>query len=131
MKIETETWPLRVPFRISGYTFDCARTVVVTLHRNGYVGRGEAAGAMYRNDTPERIVAQLSEIKPKHDLTRNDVQLLPAGGARNALDCALWELEARESGRPVWQLAGMDTPHSLLTTCTVGADDPETMASRA
>jgi L-alanine-DL-glutamate epimerase-like enolase superfamily enzyme len=58
-------------------------------------------------------------------------QLLPAGGARNVLDCALWDLEAKRAGKPVWQLAGLSAPKPLLTTYTVGAEDPEVMAERA
>jgi len=57
--------------------------------------------------------------------------LLPAGGARNALDCALWELEAQRTGQPVWKLAGLERVRPLLTTFTVGADSPEVMAERA
>jgi L-alanine-DL-glutamate epimerase-like enolase superfamily enzyme len=65
-------------------------------------------------------------------IDRSAIQvLLPAGGARNALDCALWELEARQRNDRVWRLAGIDTPRALLTTCTVGADDPDIMADVA
>jgi L-alanine-DL-glutamate epimerase-like enolase superfamily enzyme len=58
-------------------------------------------------------------------------KLLPAGGARNALDCALWDLEAKRSGKPVWQLAGLDAPRPLRTTYTLGAEEPEAMAEGA
>ncbi len=56
---------------------------------------------------------------------------MPAGGARNAVDCALWELEAARAGVPVWQLAGQSSPKPLRTTFTLGADDPEIMAKGA
>jgi L-alanine-DL-glutamate epimerase-like enolase superfamily enzyme len=58
-------------------------------------------------------------------------RLLPPGGARNALDCALWELEAQRTGKPVWALAGLGAPKELTTTFTLGADDPEVMAAGA
>jgi L-alanine-DL-glutamate epimerase-like enolase superfamily enzyme len=58
-------------------------------------------------------------------------QLLPAGGARNALDCAFWDLEAKQAGKPAWQLAGLDPPRPLLSTLTLGADAPERMAAAA
>src|SRR5262249_9589255 len=58
-------------------------------------------------------------------------RLLPPGGARNALDCALWELEAQRSGEPVWALAGLKNPKELTTTFTLGADEPEAMAAGA
>jgi L-alanine-DL-glutamate epimerase-like enolase superfamily enzyme len=65
-------------------------------------------------------------------MTREQLQhVLPAGGARNALDCALWELEARRSGEPVWKLAGQEAPKPLLTTFTVSADAPDVMARDA
>jgi len=57
--------------------------------------------------------------------------LLPPGGARNALDCALWDLEAKLSGRPAWQIAGLEPPQPLLTTFTVGANNPDKMAADA
>ena len=64
--------------------------------------------------------------------TRAELQsLLPAGGARNALDCALWELEALQCGRPVWQLAGLGAPHPLATFKTITVASPERMAERA
>src|SRR3546814_3464641 len=64
--------------------------------------------------------------------TREELQhLLPPGGARNALDCAYWDLEAKQAGRPVWELAGLDRPRALRSTLTLGADSPEAMAKAA
>jgi len=57
--------------------------------------------------------------------------LLPPGGARNALDCALWDLEAKTTGRPAWQIAGLEEPRPLLTTLTCSAGTPAEMASAA
>src|SRR6185369_6291936 len=57
--------------------------------------------------------------------------ILPPGGARNAVDCALWDLESSRTGKPVWQLAGLPAPKPVLTTFTVGADSPDTMARKA
>jgi L-alanine-DL-glutamate epimerase-like enolase superfamily enzyme len=134
INVNIETWPLKTPFRITGHVITSVDVVVVNLRENGFTGRGEACGVAYRNDTPQRIVAQLLEIaaRPDKQLTRASVQeQLPAGGARNALDCALWELEARKQGCPVWQLAGLNAPRPLRTTCTVGADTPDVMAERA
>src|SRR3546814_8451117 len=54
--------------------------------------------------------------------------ILPPGGARNAIDCALWELEAARAGKPVWQLAGVPEPRPVITTFTLSADFPEGMA---
>lgn len=134
LRISSRDLPLKAPFRISGYVFTSTPVVVATLARGGAAGRGEASGVYYTGDTVEKAVATLEALAPALDpgLTRSALrELLPAGGARNALDCALWELESRESGTPVWQLAGLAPPRPLLTTITLGADDPGVMASAA
>jgi L-alanine-DL-glutamate epimerase-like enolase superfamily enzyme len=85
-------------------------------------------------DTPAKAAEALKALGPVlgPDVTRQSLrELLPAGGARNALDCALWELEAFEAGRPVWELAGLEPPRPLLTTVTLGADAPDVMATGA
>lgn len=122
------------PFHITGYTFDAFEAVVVTLEADGMTGRGEGLGVYYRNDTPPRMLAQIEALRGPIEagLGREQLQQrLPAGGARNALDCALWDLEAKRRGLPVWQLAGQARPKPLVTTFTVGADEPEVMAARA
>ena len=122
------------PFHISGHVFRDTPILTVTVNRGGRLGRGEAAGVYYTGDTPVRMVEALEEVRRLIEAgpSRQDLRaLLPAGGARNAVDCALWELEAREAGCAVWQLAGLDRPHPLVTTMTVGAESPEKMAKDA
>jgi len=134
LQASIETWPTKAPFHITGYTFNAFEAVVVTLRDGDLVGRGEGLGVYYRNDTPVAMLAQIEALRPRIEagLTREQLQqLLPAGGARNALDCALWDLEAKRSGRPVWELAGQDAPVPLLTTFTVSADEPEVMVRDA
>lgn len=134
LQASIETWPTKAPFHITGYTFNAFEAVVVTLSDGDLVGRGEGLGVYYRNDTPVAMLAQIEALRPRIEagLTREQLQqLLPAGGARNALDCALWDLEAKRSGRPVWELAGQDAPVPLLTTFTVSADEPEVMVRDA
>ena len=134
LRVELEQWPLRIPFRITGQTIVLLEVIVVTLARNDITGRGEAAGVDYLSDDIARMVAQLEAAREAIEagITRAALQeLLPAGGARNALDCALWELESREVCRAVWRLARLDEPHPLLTTYTIGADDPSAMARGA
>jgi L-Ala-D/L-Glu epimerase len=129
-----EKWPLQSPFRITGYTMDSVEVLVVSLEREGRIGRGEAAGVYYRNDRPETMVGQLESVRPQIEggIERTSLQrLMPRGGARNALDCALWDLEAKLTGRSAWQIAGLDEPKSLLTTFTCGADDPGKIAAVA
>ena len=136
LELETylEKWPLVTPFRITGHSWEFLDVLMVTLEKDGHVGRGEAAGVYYRKDTPgtmiRHIEAQRAAIQA--GLSRASVQeLFPAGGARNALDCALWDLEAKLAGVAVWQLLDLEKPRPLLSTFTCGANDPETMAATA
>jgi len=121
-----ERWPFEKPFRITGYEWTESQVLVVEVRAGDLVGRGEALGVYYRDDTPERALAQLEELAPPVEAA-----LLPAGGARNALDCALWDLRAKLERKPVWQLLGLEAPKPLRTTYTVGADEPAVMAATA
>jgi L-alanine-DL-glutamate epimerase-like enolase superfamily enzyme len=135
LQVEIEHWPFTAPFRISGYTFSKVDVVVVTLTEGERRGRGEAAGVYYHpGDDAAGMVASLEALRSRIEagVTREDLySLLPAGGARNALDCALWDLEAKRSGRPVWALAGLQPPRPRITTYTLGAEDPGLMAAKA
>jgi L-Ala-D/L-Glu epimerase / N-acetyl-D-glutamate racemase len=133
--VETERWPLKTPFRITGHSWESLEVVVVGLEAEGQRGRGEAAGVYYHKDTPSSIAQQLESVRREIEsggMSATSLQtLLPPGGARNALDCALWDWRAKTSGRPVWELAGLGEPHPLLTTFTCGADTPNIMAAAA
>ena len=134
MRLELQTWPLQTPFHISGFTFKAIEVLVVTLEKAGHAGRGEAAGVYYRNDHPAFMIEQIQPLRStiERGISRASLQLLlPHGGARNALDCAVWDLEAKLGGRSAWQIAGLESPRPLLTTFTCGADDPENMAAAA
>ncbi|MGH6614335.1 dipeptide epimerase [Sphingomonas sp.] len=129
-----ESLPLAKPFRISGHVFTETPVVVATISDGEHIGRGEAAGVYYLGDDVAVMSAAIDGVRDAVEagVTREDLlQLLPAGGARNAIDCALWELEARRSGTPVWESAGVPQPCPLRTTFTLGADDPEVMAAGA
>lgn len=107
---------------------------MVTLEHSGRVGRGEAAGVYYKRDRPADMLPQIAALRATIEagLTRASLQtLLPPGGARNALDCALWDLEAKTAGVPAWRTVGLNAPRPLLTTLTCGADTPEKMAAAA
>lgn len=134
LHIDIERRPLKAPFRITGYTISEAAVVVVSLTEAGVTGRGEAAGVRYLGETAQGIARQLETVRPAIEagFSRQSLrQLLPAGGARNAVDCAAWDLEARASGIPAWRIAGLSEPAPLLTTYTVGADTAEAMARTA
>ena len=121
------------PFRITGYVFTAMPSVVARIAEGDCAGRGEAAGIYYLGDDQDRMLATIEQVRDEVEagLTRTDLQtLLPACGARNALDCALWELQARETATPVWQLAGVPRPISKVTTFTLSADDPSALAAK-
>jgi L-alanine-DL-glutamate epimerase-like enolase superfamily enzyme len=121
------------PFRISGYVFDAMPSIVVTIADDGTVGRGEAAGVYYTGDDQDHMLAAIEQVRSEVEsgLSRSELQaLLPPCGARNALDCALWELDARLSGTPVWKLADVPRPKPLVTTFTLPADDPSALAAK-
>jgi L-alanine-DL-glutamate epimerase-like enolase superfamily enzyme len=129
-----EKRPMKAPFHITGYTFTGFDALVVTLRDGGCIGRGEAQGVYYKHDNPPEMQAQVEALRVRieHGITRADLlDCLPPGGARNALDAALWDLEAKRRGVPAWQLAGIDSPRPLRTTFTIGADDPARMADHA
>lgn len=134
LKVEVEEWPLAAPFRIAGYTFESMDVLLVTIQQDGSVGRGEAVGVYYRSEKPASMIQQIEQLRPAIEscVTRSALQgLLPPGGARNALDCALWDLEAKLSGRAAWRLAGLPEPQPVITAFTCGADDPGKMAEAA
>src|SRR5579859_6244266 len=134
LQIEVENWPLKRPFRITGQTWVDLSVVIVTLEQRGCVGRGEAAGVFYHQDDVAFMVKQIENNRVAFEagIDRESLrELLPAGGARNAIDCALWDLESKLSGRPAWEKAGLERPRPLLTTFTCGADTPEQMAAAA
>jgi L-alanine-DL-glutamate epimerase-like enolase superfamily enzyme len=134
LSVSVEKLPFAAPFRIAGYVFEHQDAVLVMLDDGTQRGRGEACGVFYFKEDAAGMVAAIESCRREieHGIDRAALQsLLPIGGARNALDCALWELEARRSGRPVWELAGLGAPRPLLTTFTIGADDPAVMAEAA
>jgi L-alanine-DL-glutamate epimerase-like enolase superfamily enzyme len=134
MKAAIERIEMTAPFRITGYTFTHNEMLVVELESDGHVGRGEALGVYYHQDTPPSMLQQVQALRDaiESGVTRQQLlTLLPPGGARNAVDSALWDLEAKLQGKPAWEIAGLDPPAPLLTTFTVGAEDPEVMAQRA
>jgi L-alanine-DL-glutamate epimerase-like enolase superfamily enzyme len=132
--VHIEEWELTQPFRISGSEWINSRGIVVQLSEDGFAGRGEAQGVFYLDETAESIFGQVHAVagEIRKGISRAQLQdLLPAGGARNALDCALWDLECKKSGKTIWQLTGID-PKPVTTVFTIGLEDrPEAMAEKA
>jgi L-alanine-DL-glutamate epimerase-like enolase superfamily enzyme len=106
----------------------------VHLGEDGFVGRGEAQGVFYLDETAESIFEQAHAVAAeiRKGISRRELQdLLPAGGARNAIDCAMWDLECKKAGKTIWQLTGIN-PKPVTTVYTIGLEDsPEAMAAKA
>ena len=127
-----QSWPLDKPFRIARGSRTEARVVVVTVTNGQYTGRGEAVPIARYGQTVESVLAQIESMKSEKSLDRQKVQRsLPAGAARNALDCALWDLEAKVSGKRVWELANVAIAPEVETSFTISLDTPEKMATVA
>jgi len=134
LEILQERLLLSSPFVISGYTFVDMTVVVARIARQGIEGSGEAAGVYYLGDDAAHMTAAIESVRGEilAGADRESLRVqLPPGGARNALDCALWDLEARRAGQPAWRLAGLASPRALTTTFTVSAGDPGAMAAKA
>lgn len=134
MKIEAkeEIWPLKQLFRISRGSRTEACVVVVSVSDGQYTGRGEGVPIARYNQSTASVLAQIESIQGACDLDRDKLlQLLPPGAARNALDCALWDLEAKRSGKRVWELANIPILDEVVTSFTISLDTPEKMAGAA
>jgi len=119
------------PFRITGYVFEAMPSIIAQIVDGDSLGRGEAAGVYYLGDGQDQMLEMIETVRGAIEagLTRDDLQeALPPCGARNALDCALWELDSRAQQIAVWKLAGVPRPRPLITTFTLPADDPSVLA---
>lgn len=127
-------WPFASPFRIAYQVNAVAQTVQVILTDGCHVGRGEALGVSYHGESVDSMLAQLEAIGAvlSAGVSREQLRaLLPAGGARNAVDCALWDLEAKRTGKRAWELAGIGAAGPITTDITLSLDSPQAMAAAA
>ena len=132
MKIEIshESFPLKSAFRISRGSKTTADVVTVKLTRNGVQGWGECVPYARYGETVESVIEQLQSLPPH--ITRTElIGTLPAGAARNALDCAIWDLTAKETNNRVWELAELPKPQPVLTAFTLSLDTVENMTRAA
>lgn len=125
-----EHWAMKEPFEIAREVITDQPVLMLTLtDGGGKTGRSEAAGVDYDGETPQSMAAQIAGVLSQlHDgIGGADLlHLLPAGGARNALDCALWDLRAKQSGVPAWRSAGLETLRPVTTAFTIGLGDEAT-----
>ena len=134
LKIEAkeEVFPLNHPFRISRGSRTEACVITVSVSDGQYTGRGEGVPIARYDQSVDSVFAQIESIQVIDDLDRDKLQqLLPAGAARNAVDCALWDLEAKRSGTRVWELANIPITDRVETSFTISLDTPARMADAA
>ena len=117
IQAKVEIFPLAQVFRISRGARTQAEVVSVEINRNHFTGHGECVPYARYNETLESVIQQIESLPA--DIDRKTLQtMLPAGAARNAVDCALWDLESKTLNQPIWQLAGMQMPKQALTAFT-------------
>ena len=136
LTVAHESWPIEGVFTIARGSKTEANVVVVSLSDGTHTGRGESVPYPRYNETVEGVIDAIrsveAQFKKKEGVTKEELQtLLPPGAARNALDCALWDFEAKATGVPVWQRAGLDEPRTLVTAYTISLAAPEEMARKA
>ncbi len=131
---DIENWPIRDKFTISRGSKSTAQVIVATLTDGEIVARGECVPYLRYGETLASVAHQIGEMAGHFHQGINRSQLndmLPAGAARNALDCALWDFEAKYLSKSVHRLAGLPTPQPCTTAYTISMDTPEAMASKA
>jgi L-alanine-DL-glutamate epimerase-like enolase superfamily enzyme len=134
LAVAEERWPIAGSFTISRGAKTEAHVVTVTLTEGPHTGQGECVPYPRYEETVPQVIAALEAARGRIEagIAREDVPALVAPhAARNALDCALWDLEAKSSGKPVWQLAGLPQPRPVVTAYTLSLDTPEAMGEAA
>ena len=134
LTIAEERWPIAGSFTISRGAKTEAHVVTVTLAEGHHTGRGECVPYPRYAETVPQVMAALENARGQIEagITREDIpSLIAPHAARNALDCALWDLDAKKAGRPAWQLAGLPEPKPAITAYTLSLDTPEAMAEAA
>lgn len=133
VRLDIVSFPLVVPFAITGHTWTRTDTLRVTVEDRGFRGRGEAVGSYYLDETAKSMQAELEDWLPRllNPLTPESLMTaMPACGARNALDCALWDLRCKSAGVRIFELLGVH-PTPVHTVFTIGLAEPGVMAERA
>lgn len=131
--VEVERFPVRNAFTISRGAKTFVDVVVCTVTDGVLTGRGEGTPIYYHGETAEGCVAAIAKLADEHGIPDRETlrSVMAPGAARNALDCALWDIESRQSRKPVWALAGLDEPQPVRTAYTISLDEPQKMAEAA
>ena len=129
-----ETWPIRGSFAISRGRRTHVEVVLVELSEDGLRGRGECVPYAHYGESIASVMALIEGLREDlaNGLDRQTLQSrLPAGAARNALDCSLWDLESKRTGQRAWELAGIPALETLTSAYTLSLDSPENMHAAA
>ncbi len=130
VEIKVESFPLAEVFTIARGSRTHADVLTVHITQAGMTGRGECVPYSRYGESLDSVSAQIESLPPEFDRAALQ-QLLPAGAARNAVDCALWDLEAITTKRRVWQLAGLPEPGPEITAFTLSLNTPQQMQDAA
>ena len=125
---------MRGTFRISRGARTETPTIIAEIEQDTAVGRAECVPYPRYGESIDSVLAEIEGLRPALEggLQRDALQdAVPAGAARNAIDCALWDLEAKQSGKRAWELAGIDPPLPVISAMTLSLDTPEKMAEAA
>jgi L-alanine-DL-glutamate epimerase-like enolase superfamily enzyme len=134
LSVKIERWPIAGRFTISRGAKTEAAVVVATLTEGKFSGRGECVPYARYGESVKGVLATIASLTPRFrdGLTRGELQeALPPGAARNALDCALWDLSCKRSGKRAWELADLAEPSPVVTAYTISLDTPDAMAKAA
>jgi len=132
--VRAESWPIRGRFAISRGAKTRADVVLVELQAGDHSGFGECVPYARYGESTGSVIAQVESLRQdiQQGLTREQLQQkLPSGAARNALDCAFWDLQAKMSQQRVWELLGLPVPKPLTTAYTLSLDTPGNMHKAA
>lgn len=130
IEITRDVFRLAQVFTISRGSRTEAKVLTVRLTDGGFTGWGECVPYARYEETLESVTDQIKAL-PQTFTRASLYNLLPAGAARNAVDCALWDLEAKQAGKRVWELAGLPKPGPEITAYTLSLDSPEKMQAQA
>lgn len=134
LKVESESWPLAKPFVIARGSKTHADVLLVEITRDDYTGRGECVPYKRYGETRETVLSAIESVRSAIEggIDRGQLQtLLPAGAARNALDCALWDLECQEAGVSIWQRLQQQPPASIPSVQTICLGSADSLQQRA
>ncbi len=127
-------WPMRGTFRISRGARTETPTVIAEIEEDGAIGKAECVPYPRYGESSDSVLAEIESVRPAIEGGMSIAALqdaVPAGAARNALDCALWDLAAKQGGKRAWEVAGIEPPPPVLSAMTLSLDTPENMAAAA